>query len=158
MSAVMGSSGQGIDPSLLAMMGSASSGQEDQANLQQQMLLANAMRQQGTMPQTHMAGRVAIRNSPMSYLGAAMSNYGGQQKQQQTLQQMQQQAAQLRAARAAYMAQVAQQQQSGQAPQAGAPTSDPTQSGQYDPSTMSPEEQALIQSQQQMQPGGSIDT
>lgn len=158
MSSVPSGGSGGISPDLLAMLASISSSQEDQSNLQQQMLLANQMRQPD--PGTHMAGRVAIRNSPLTYVGNMMSNQAARNQQQQTMQQMRDQAAQLRAVRAAYMAQLAQQQQMGQAPAAGAPTQDPStaQGGYYDPSSMSQEEQALIQSQQDNMPGNTVST
>lgn len=89
-----------MDPATMQALMAASSGQEDQANLQQQMRMAQALRQQ--MPNSDdMAGRVVVRHNPMEYIGATMGNIMAQRQQNDTLKQMKENADALRKARGA---------------------------------------------------------
>src|SRR5271154_861680 len=90
--------GQQIDPGTLQALKNISSSTEDQTALKQQMALAQQMRQP-MPPSNEMAGKVAIRQSPLAYIGAGLNNAMAQHKEQDALSGMQAQAKQLRDAR-----------------------------------------------------------
>jgi len=93
--------GQYISPQTLQALQSISSSQEDSQNLQQQMALAKALRAptEQTDGSTQMAGKVAIRKSPLSLAASTAQNALSGYEQNQTLQAMQKQAQMLRNAR-----------------------------------------------------------
>jgi len=93
--------GQYISPELQQALQSISSSQEDQQNLQQQMKLAQQMRAPSSLTDgsTQMAGKVAIRKSPLTTALGVAANALADHKENQTLDQMKQQAAMLRDAR-----------------------------------------------------------
>jgi hypothetical protein len=90
--------GQPIDPGLVQALGNISTSGEDTNNLKTQMALATALKQP---PQqgTQMAGRVAVRQSPVATAANAGANIMAQFRQAQLLKQMQAQTSQLRDAR-----------------------------------------------------------
>jgi hypothetical protein len=90
--------GQPIDPGLVQALGNISSSGEDGKNLQTQMALAQAL-QQKPQQGTQMAGRVAVRQSPVATAATAGANIMAQFKQAQILKQMQAQSSMLRDAR-----------------------------------------------------------
>jgi hypothetical protein len=97
--------GQPIDPGLVQALGNISSSGEDQSNLKTQMALASALRSQQPPPGmtsnggTQMAGRVAVRASPVATAAQAGQNILAQFQQAKVLRDMQAQASMLRDAR-----------------------------------------------------------
>lgn len=90
--------GQQITPGTIQALTNLSSTDEDTANLKQQMAMAQALRapKAQTDGSTEMAGKVAIRKSPLSLAASTAQNALSGYEQNQVMQQMKQQAQMLR--------------------------------------------------------------
>jgi hypothetical protein len=106
--------GQPIDPGLIQALGNISSAPEEQKNLQQQMALAQQLRQPNNLGHTQMAGKVAIRNSPLNLIGQGLGDYAAGKRENDTMQQMRDLAANLRDTRGRYISAIAASQDPSQ--------------------------------------------
>jgi hypothetical protein len=127
----------GMDPALMAALMAGSSGQEDQANLQAQMKMAEALRTSGINPLETTGGRSGLAVTPRTPIASALTGITGaisMNQQMKALKAMKANAAQLRAMRGMY--------QDALAKSAGLPGMssgmDPGQFGAVQPVPMAP--------------------
>lgn len=85
----------GMDPAFMAALMAGSSGSEDQANLMQQMKMAQSLRSDA-LPANAMAGHVAARVTPIAGALHGLSDYMSMSQQMKALHSMRQNAEQLR--------------------------------------------------------------